>query len=113
MLEGATAKGRVARIGCEQRCLAATPGNREKLRQVELPSKLAGTAGGGSSSGVDTGALVAQALNQDLVAAQVAQEGLVRRLEMGERERGRIQDTLHEAQVRRGEGSHSDRLAAC
>jgi hypothetical protein len=68
---------------------------------MELPSKLAGAAGGGgsSSAGVDTGALVAQALNQDLVAAQVAQEGLVRRLEMGERERGRIQDTLHEAQV--------------
>jgi hypothetical protein len=40
-----------------------------------------------------------QQLNQDLVVAQVSVDGLHRRIEMGVKERERIQQTLHEAQV--------------
>lgn len=91
---------------------------REKLRQLELPTKLASkpintflgsiSSSNGSRPGTpsQTGRLTAaasdevqMALNQDLVAAMVKLDGMNRRLEMVEREKERINASTLDAQV--------------
>jgi hypothetical protein len=93
---------------------------REKLRQLELHTKhsskasscsAASSAPAAAASVADllTSGSVAAAmdhdlrllLNQDLVAASVKLDGMQRRLEMLEREKDRINQSLSEAQVGR------------
>jgi len=91
---------------------------REKLRQLEIHTKhsskasscsAASSAPAAAASDLLTSGAVAAAtdhdlrllLNQDLVAASVKLDGMQRRLEMLEREKDRINQSLSEAQVGR------------